>query len=260
MPAPSCDATQPPTPITRSGFAALSARTRPRSWNTRSCAFSRTEQVLNRMTSASSARSVSVMPSAALSTSAMRSESYSFIWHPKVRMKSFLGKAWRPGAAGKTVGAAGDARGSDFTGEKVPVSWRGGLLSDARSDDLREIDHDLLRLLRRLDAADRDAQLHARRVEVGVQGPEVGTGAVEDGVLADAGHGLDLGVGLHLLHRGFPPANGPGGLARLEVDADRQVAAVLRERDLGRHRLPAVLELEAGGLLHVGLGHELGEI
>ena len=48
-----------------SGRAALSARTRPRSWNTRSCAFSRTEQVLNRMTSASSGRSVSVEPSEA---------------------------------------------------------------------------------------------------------------------------------------------------------------------------------------------------
>ncbi len=96
MPAPSCEATQPPTPITRSGFCALSARTRPRSWNTRSCAFSRTEHVLNRMTSASSARSVSVRPSDASSTSAMRSESYSFIWHPNVRMKSFLGKAAGP--------------------------------------------------------------------------------------------------------------------------------------------------------------------
>ena len=84
--APSCDATQPPTPISTSGRAALSARTRPRSWNTRSCAFSRTEQVLNRMTSASSGRSVEREPSEAASTSAMRSESYSFIWQPNVRM------------------------------------------------------------------------------------------------------------------------------------------------------------------------------
>ena len=68
------------------GFAAFSARTRPRSWNTRSCAFSRTEQVLKRMTSASSGRSVSVQSSAAASTSAILAESYSFIWQPNVRM------------------------------------------------------------------------------------------------------------------------------------------------------------------------------
>ena len=36
----------------------LQVRTRPRSWNTFSCAFSRTEQVLNRITSASSGVSV----------------------------------------------------------------------------------------------------------------------------------------------------------------------------------------------------------
>ena len=84
--APSCDATQPPTPMMRSGRRALSARTRPRSWNTRSCAFSRTEHVLNRMMSASSGRSVSVAPSEACSTSAILSESYSFIWQPNVRM------------------------------------------------------------------------------------------------------------------------------------------------------------------------------
>ena len=91
--APSCDATQPPTPIMRSGLSALSARTRPRSWNTRSCAFSRTEHVLNRMTSASSGRSVSVRPSEAWSTSAILSESYSFIWQPNVRMYSFFATA-----------------------------------------------------------------------------------------------------------------------------------------------------------------------
>ncbi len=83
---PSWLATQPPTPMIRSGRSRFSSRTRPRSWNTRSCAFSRTEQVLNRMTSASSGRSVAERPSLSASTSAMRSESYSFIWHPKVRM------------------------------------------------------------------------------------------------------------------------------------------------------------------------------
>lgn len=49
---PSWLATQPPTPI----FTPFALRcfTRPRSENTFSCAFSRTEQVLNRMRSASS--------------------------------------------------------------------------------------------------------------------------------------------------------------------------------------------------------------
>ena len=86
MVAPSWLATQPPTPMMRSGLSAFSARTRPRSWNTRSWAFSRTEHVLNRMTSASSGRSVSANPLSAFSTSAILSESYSFIWQPKVRM------------------------------------------------------------------------------------------------------------------------------------------------------------------------------
>jgi len=88
---PSWLATQPPTPITRFGFSFFRWRTRPRSWKTFSCAFSRTEQVLNRMMSASSGLSVLMTPSEALSTSAILSESYSFIWHPKVRMNSFFG-------------------------------------------------------------------------------------------------------------------------------------------------------------------------
>src|SRR6185369_12454140 len=56
--------------------------------NTFSCAFSRTEQVLNTMTSASSAFAAGARPSAAASTSEIFSESYSFIWQPKVRLKS----------------------------------------------------------------------------------------------------------------------------------------------------------------------------
>ena len=88
---PSCEATQPPTPITRFGFFSFRWRTRPRSWNTFSCAFSRTEQVLNRITSASSGRSVLIMPSLSESTSTILSESYSFIWQPKVLMNTFLG-------------------------------------------------------------------------------------------------------------------------------------------------------------------------
>ncbi len=82
MAAPSWLATQPPTPITRSGLAAFSAFIRPSSENTFSCAFSRTEQVLNRITSASSGLSVFSSPWLACSTSTILSESYSFIWQP----------------------------------------------------------------------------------------------------------------------------------------------------------------------------------
>jgi len=52
--APSWLATQPPTPIMSPGFRAFRCFTRPRLWNTLSCAFSRTEQVLNSRMSASS--------------------------------------------------------------------------------------------------------------------------------------------------------------------------------------------------------------
>src|SRR4029077_15183775 len=61
---------------------------RPRSWNTFSCAFSRTEQVLNRIRSASSGRSVASKPRSARRISAILFESYSFIWQPNVRMKT----------------------------------------------------------------------------------------------------------------------------------------------------------------------------
>src|SRR5450631_2097169 len=88
--APSWLATHPPTPIMRPGLSRVSSRTRPRSAKTYSCAFSRTEHVLNRMRSASAASAVCSKPSAAASTSAIFSESYSFIWHPKVRMKTFF--------------------------------------------------------------------------------------------------------------------------------------------------------------------------
>ena len=87
---PSCEATQPPTPIKRSGLASLSSRSRPRSENTFSCAFSRTEQVFSRITSASSGVSVRTRPSEAPSTSAILSESYSFIWQPKVLINTFF--------------------------------------------------------------------------------------------------------------------------------------------------------------------------
>ncbi len=86
MAAPSWLATQPPTPISSPGRSRLSCFTRPRSLNTFSCAFSRTEQVLKRMRSASSGAAAGAQPSAASSTSAIRAESYSFIWQPNVRM------------------------------------------------------------------------------------------------------------------------------------------------------------------------------
>src|SRR5882672_125799 len=74
--------------MSRSGRAFFRAFTRPRSWNTFSCAFSRTEQVLNRIRSASSGRSVASKPRSARRISAILAESYSFIWHPNVRMKT----------------------------------------------------------------------------------------------------------------------------------------------------------------------------
>ena len=54
-PVPSSCATQPPTPMTRSGLAAFSRLSRPRAWNSFSAAFSRTAQVLMKTKSASAA-------------------------------------------------------------------------------------------------------------------------------------------------------------------------------------------------------------
>ena len=68
----------------KSGRCCFSSRQRPSWENTFSWAFSRTEQVLSRITSASSARSVNSIPWDALSTSAILAESYSFIWQAKV--------------------------------------------------------------------------------------------------------------------------------------------------------------------------------
>src|SRR5690348_4411952 len=90
MAAPSWLATQPPTPMRTSPRVSFRCLTRPRSWKTFSCALSRTEQVLNRIRSASSGRSAGSKPQAARNRSAILSESYSFIWQPNVRMKSFF--------------------------------------------------------------------------------------------------------------------------------------------------------------------------
>ncbi len=90
--APSCEATQPPTPIsTGLPSRCLYSFQRPSWLNTFSCAFSRIEQVLIRITSASDSSAVSSMPCDAFSTSAILAESYSFIWQPWVLMKSFAG-------------------------------------------------------------------------------------------------------------------------------------------------------------------------
>src|SRR5258706_5556760 len=88
--APSWLATQPPTPMSRSGLQSFRCLIRPRSWNTFSCARSRTEQVLKRIRSACSGSAVGSKPSASRSRSAIRSESYWFIWQPKLRMKTFF--------------------------------------------------------------------------------------------------------------------------------------------------------------------------
>jgi hypothetical protein len=61
--APSCEATQPPTPISTGRPSFFSDFQRPSWLNTFSWAFSRIEQVLTRITSASSAIVVSSMPS-----------------------------------------------------------------------------------------------------------------------------------------------------------------------------------------------------
>ncbi len=85
--APSWLATQPPTPMTKFGFSSLSWRQRPSSENTFSSAFSRTEQVFTSTMSACAASFVACALNAAVSTSAILAESYSFIWQPYVWMK-----------------------------------------------------------------------------------------------------------------------------------------------------------------------------
>src|SRR5436305_1187923 len=77
-------ATQPPPAIISERLASLRCFTRPRSLNTFSSAFSRTEQVLKTMTSASSGVEASSTPCASRMTSAILCESYSFIWQPNV--------------------------------------------------------------------------------------------------------------------------------------------------------------------------------
>lgn len=83
--------------------------------------FSRMEQVLTRMTSASSGLSVSSRPSLAASTSAILAESYSFIWQPWVLMYS-LPFTWS-GLRGPAE--QGNERGTARRGGRKDV-WRPG--------------------------------------------------------------------------------------------------------------------------------------
>ena len=129
---PSWLATQPPTPIsTPFCFRCL---TRPRSENTFSCAFSRTEQVLKRIRSACSGSSVGSYPSAAFMTSAILSESYSFIWQPKVLMKTLramaglqeCGAAAQGASAREDDGRGGGAGGAARQGVSRRRAFRWG--------------------------------------------------------------------------------------------------------------------------------------
>src|SRR4051812_3200433 len=96
MAAPSWLATQPPTAIMSDGLSCFRCLIRPRSANTFSWAFSRTEQVLKTMRSAWSAHAAVSSPSALRMTSAILPESYSFIWQPNVRTKSLATAASVP--------------------------------------------------------------------------------------------------------------------------------------------------------------------
>src|SRR5512147_2648936 len=95
------------------------------------------------MTSACAGSSVGSSPSAAWRTSAMRSESYSFIWHPKVRMYTRL-------AIARLLGVAGDGLG---------LLGRGPLLHESRGlAALAGLGDAGLRVLRAEDGADRGAR------------------------------------------------------------------------------------------------------
>ena len=87
---PSWLATQPPTPILILGLASLSLRQRPSWWYTLSWAFSRIEQVFSSKMSASASLCVISIPWLSPNKSAIREESYSFIWQPWVLINSFF--------------------------------------------------------------------------------------------------------------------------------------------------------------------------
>src|SRR3954447_8783622 len=87
-------AQQPPTPMTRSGSRRFSAAAWRRYCTKRSSAFSRIEQVLKRISSASCWSATSASPSDS-SIPFMRSESCSFIWHPNVVTWNDFMRCWR---------------------------------------------------------------------------------------------------------------------------------------------------------------------
>ncbi len=112
---PSCEATQPPTPMMTSRPLFFRPFHTPSWLNTFSCAFSRMEQVLTRMTSASSGLSVSSGHRWRQVRRPSWRESYSFIWQPWVLMYS-LPLTWSGlrGPAGRATsvppGVAGGRR------------------------------------------------------------------------------------------------------------------------------------------------------
>src|SRR5882672_766805 len=124
--------------MSRSGRAFFRAFTRPRSWNTFSCAFSRTEQVLNRIRSASSGRSVASKPRSARRISAIFSESYAFIWQPNVRMKTLPATLVASGArlGPRELVGREQPRAKDLTvGVQRVVRPRAALRDGGRDDD-----------------------------------------------------------------------------------------------------------------------------
>ncbi len=99
MASPSSWARHPPTAICMPGRRSRSALRLPRCPKNRLSAFSRMQQVLKTTTSAASSRSILTSPSAR-SAPARRSESCSFIWHPKVRIANVRGAGAVPGSPG----------------------------------------------------------------------------------------------------------------------------------------------------------------
>src|SRR3954462_11694470 len=84
---------QPPMPTTRAGSSLFSRLASPRCPSSRLSAFSRIEQVLKRIRSAAARSSASAYPIDS-SMPFIRSESCSFIWHPKV-VTWYDGMRWR---------------------------------------------------------------------------------------------------------------------------------------------------------------------
>src|SRR5580658_6297228 len=102
---PSCCATQPAMQMTRSGRARFRRASLPASLRSFCSAFSRTLHVLRMTRSASSTFAPARHPWAA-STSTIRSESWTFIWHPNVCTK------YRPASACGGAASRSEGRGT----------------------------------------------------------------------------------------------------------------------------------------------------